>query len=101
MKIFISGAITGVPTYKANFAAAQIQLEKAGFMVANPAENERCGSWKHYMCASISQMLECDGVAYLLDWKYSKGAQIEIALAQELGIPVESVGFWCHEVDRG
>lgn len=101
MKIFISGPITGSPFYKTHFAAAQIQLEKAGYVVANPADNEKCGSWQHYMFASISQMLECDGVAYLADWMYSKGAQIEIRLAQDLGMPVESVGAWCHEIDHG
>ena len=36
MKVYISGAITGVENYKEQFDKAQKELEKQGFEVINP-----------------------------------------------------------------
>ncbi len=98
--LFLSGPISGYTEHGLAFLAAQEQLKLAGFDVENPCRNRPLSVvegepvWRSYMRASIRQMLKCEGVAYLPGWQYSKGAQIEIALAESVGIPVRSVGEW-------
>jgi hypothetical protein len=100
--IFISGPISGYTEHGLAFLSAQEQLKKAGYDVENPCTNrphsveEGEPVWRSYMRASVRQMVRCHGVAYLPGWQYSKGAQIEIALAEAMGIPVKSVGEWCY-----
>lgn len=103
MRLFISGGISGIPDYRSIFMTAEHQLRLAGYDVFNPAENLPKGeaTWQTYMRMSLRQLLNCDGVAYLDGWMYSKGAQVEISLAADLEIPTESVWYWINDVDKG
>lgn len=96
MIIYLSGPITGMPDYRLKFEDAARNMRAAGYSVLNPCDFDGGYDWPSWMRICIARMLEANGVAYLPGWQYSKGAQVEIALAQELGIPVYSVGEWCH-----
>jgi hypothetical protein len=42
----------------------------------------------------VREMLTCDGVALLPDWKESRGAKIEERLARELEMDVRNISEW-------
>ena len=45
-------------------------------------------SWPRAMKICIGEMVRCGGIALLQGWQESKGAKIELKLAQDLHIPV-------------
>lgn len=92
-KIYISGKITGLSQTEAfaNFERAEIQLHAFGFEAINPMKkvSEQEGkSWKEYMLEDIAILWDCDAIYMLCNWKDSKGAKIERAIAENLGMPV-------------
>lgn len=99
-ELFISGPISGVPDYGMNFGRASKELVDAGYEIMTPVNNrpwvvdEDEALWTSYMRASLRQLLRCHGVALLEGWQYSRGAQVEKALADSLGIPVKTVSEW-------
>jgi len=88
MRVYIAGKMTGLPEmgYPA-FHTEAARLRAIGYVVENPAENHEQDSWLAYMRVSIRQMLTCDSVALLPNWKQSRGARIEHGIAISLGIP--------------
>jgi hypothetical protein len=108
-KLFMSGPVSGVIDAGLRFRACQEQLEDAGFEIVTPINNRPLSAtegedlWLSYMRASIRQMMTCEGVALLPGWEYSRGAQVEQALANEIGIPVKLMADWIFpegELDR-
>jgi hypothetical protein len=53
--------------------------------------------WETCMKAAVTEMLKCDGVALLENWESSRGAVIEIELAEKLSMPFETVPNWVFE----
>lgn len=93
--IYISGGMSGIPDYRMRFENAARLLADAGHKVLNPCDFEGGYDWHSWMRICIARMMsEAEGVAYLDGWQYSRGAQIEIALAGMLNMPVRSVGEW-------
>jgi hypothetical protein len=95
-KIYLSGKITGDPYYAIKFKSAEYPLTKAGYMVVNPClvVPANCASWTEAMKLALREMLVCDGVALLPDWKNSKGAKIEERLARNIGLEVKPIAEW-------
>lgn len=97
MKIYISGAMTGLPDFnKPAFFAAEKALLDAGYEVVNPARNGLPDSaeWHQHMRADIKMLMDCDGVALLPGWGLSKGANIESEIASGLGFDVRTIDEW-------
>ena len=46
------------------------------------------GSWHKEMKVCIGELVRCDGIALLQGWQKSRGAALELKLAQDLHIPV-------------
>lgn len=99
MKIYISGPMSGLP--ELNFPAfneAAAKLRKLGYEVINPAEkpeeNNPDMAWADYMRLDIKLLMDCDAVALLPGWINSKGARIEITLAEELGFELRTINGW-------
>lgn len=90
-RVYISGPMTGLPdfNYPAFNAAAQL-LRSEGIEVENPAENPtpECRSWAGYMRLALVQICRCDAVLMLPGWEKSKGARLELHVAQQLGLQV-------------
>lgn len=104
-RIFISGGISGIPDYKYNFQQARYKLHAAGYEVEDPSLNvgEPGWGWEQWMKQSIAQMLTCDGVAMLPGYQYSRGALVEMHLANDLRMDVRTVDEWTLErmIDHG
>ncbi len=54
-------------------------------------------TWEAAMKKCLQAMLICDGVALLFNWHESRGAVIEMELAQNIGMPVKLVERWVDE----
>jgi hypothetical protein len=89
-RIYIAGPMTGLPDFNyPAFNAEAARLRALGYHVENPAENKhpQDQTWEGYMRAALRQMLTCDAVAVLDGWASSKGATLELNVADEVGIP--------------
>ena len=102
MKIYIAGPMSGVQDW--NFPAffeAERQLLELGHEVINPAHNDGATydealasanagkhSWNWYMRRDLTNLITCDAVCLLPDWKSSKGASLEVNVAKSLDMPL-------------
>ena len=99
MKLYIAGPMSQLPEFNyPAFMDAERQLVAAGYEVENPAGPGQVDgwTWQDYMKRGIGQLVRCDGVALLPGWDLSRGAQIEAALATQLGMRLWSVDMWEH-----
>lgn len=104
---YLSGPISSyanTPKRRAAQEAARLQrfhdaaaaMRARGLLVAcNPAEliADPEAGWRDYMRACIRCLVtDCTAVATLPGWHESRGAQIEVALARDLGMLVVPIG---------
>lgn len=98
-RIYIAGPMSGLPDFNyPAFNLAAERLRALGFEVEKPAENPAppCGSWLGYMRLGIRQLAQCDGVVTLAGWQNSRGARIEVQLAQQLNLAVMPESHVAH-----
>lgn len=105
MKIYIAGPMTGYEQW--NFPAffdAEEKLIALGHEVINPAHNdgpdlglalESAGTperpnhtWAWYMKRDLPHVLEADALCVLPGWQDSKGASLEVHVANSIGLPI-------------
>lgn len=101
-RIYISGPMTGYP--ECNFPAfeqAANRLRAIGFDVVSPhefGEGDPSKSWSDYLRKDLIAMLDgCNSVATLHGWENSRGANLEVHVAQTLGMRVESIDWWANQ----
>jgi len=89
-RIYLSGPMTGLPALNfPAFAEMTANLRANGHTVTNPAElNPDGGSWNDCMRRDIAALMKCDTVATLPGWEHSKGARLEVLIAERLGMTV-------------
>lgn len=90
MIAYIAGKITGDPNYRKKFQKAEDRLifDEAITSVLNPATLPEGLSTEDYMSICISMLIRSNVVFLLPDAETSKGAMIEKAIAEYVGIPV-------------
>ena len=96
-KMYLCGPMTGLPDF--NYPAFHAQaalLRSAGFKVVNPAEDGLPveAPWTEHLKLAIVKLLGCQAVATLPGVEHSRGAQLEIHIAKQLGMRVCSVEAW-------
>ena len=99
MRIYLSGKIDGDPDYEDKFNKIEEELSSEGEIV-NPAklakelqaefmtkilEEPKYGD---YLLYSLNHIPFCNVIYMLKDWKESKGAKVEHAFAEALGINI-------------
>lgn len=105
MLLYVAGPMTGIEEFNfPAFRAATAQLEAAGFDVLDPSRHGGSGGpgydWRDYMRLGLRDVLDADGVAVLPRWTKSRGANLEVQVAQTLGMPVRSVEEWLRKAAR-
>lgn len=94
-KVYISGPMTGYENFNyPAFNQAEERLKAAGHEVENPAKNPDPDpkTWENFMRMALKQLCECDIVVVLPGWEKSRGAVIEVGLAETLGMKVYEIG---------
>lgn len=89
-KIFISGKVSGLDILEARalFRMANMYLlsRYCHCTCVNPMEIcHRDWSWIHCMVVCIWDLRKCDTVAFLPNWKDSRGSRLEYRFAKLLG----------------
>lgn len=88
--VYIAGAVTSDPNYKAKFAAAKEHLLANGAArVLNPAELPDGWTYQEYMAHCMLMVQRAEMIVPLYDWARSPGAIAEVAYAQACRIPVD------------
>ena len=87
MKVYISGKITGDPSYWGKFAIAEETLECQGHIVLNPAILPEGMAPADYMRICMAMLDSADAIVMLPDWSDSDGSSIEYEMARYSGIP--------------
>jgi hypothetical protein len=86
------------------FFETEEKLKELGYETLNPAKNDGAdvktatqnaisaslsgATWSSYMRRDLSNLCLSDAVCVLPNWKSSKGASLEVQVAQALGIPI-------------
>jgi len=97
VKLYVAGPMSGLPNsnYLA-FNEAARWLEESGYEVENPADNVNPDpdDYEEWLRLGIKQLITCDGVAFLSGFGQSKGAMMELYIANVLKMPIRSVVEW-------
>lgn len=89
--VYLAGPMTGYEDYNFplfNSTAARLRAE--GFNVINPAEHGivEGAEWADYLRFDLAKIAGCESIALLPGWEASKGARLEVHVAQALGMSV-------------
>ena len=85
MIVYIAGKITGEPKYKEKFLKAEEYFAKDDYIVLNPAILPEGMSSETYMNICFPMIREADLVAFLPNWRESRGAKLEFTHCQYIG----------------
>jgi hypothetical protein len=111
VKVYVSGAITGLPldAARAAFADAADRLAAEGHVPVNPFDvpphpacdcpipfEEAMGAvgaggghqWGCYLRGDLAALLDCDAILMLPGWESSHGARLELTVASAVGLRV-------------
>lgn len=93
MKTYISGKITGLELTEAQalFQAAEDVLRGTKCEPVNPmkiAPYNPDWEWHHYMAAYVEALFTCEAIYMLSNWADSRGARIEHAIAEQMGLKI-------------
>ncbi|MDD4395332.1 MAG: DUF4406 domain-containing protein [Bacteroidales bacterium] len=97
MRIYIIGKVSGekLGDVFVKFNTVEYNLKRKGYEVVNPLR--LCASnwcWEKCMEVCISELLKCDAIYALPDWKESRGAQLEHYIARQLGMQILSASYF-------
>lgn len=117
MKLYLAGPMTGLPDFNyPEFRKVSEELRGVGYTVLNPAEvddlhererkrlsepntcllcdNGEKHDWQWYMKRTIKMLCDAQGLAVLPGWEKSRGAKIEVWIAENINLPIASAETW-------
>lgn len=92
-EVYISGQISGLPeaVARAHFERAENRLRKMGYIPVNPFKIEKPAgtlTWQDHMRYDIIKLCKCKVIFMLDNFFHSKGAEIELYIASQIGIEI-------------
>jgi len=90
-RVYLSGPMTGYAEFNfPTFNAAAAALRAEGWSVVNPADHGLVdgAGWGDYLRHDIAKIAGCESIALLPGWSKSKGAQLEVHIANALEMPI-------------
>ena len=100
-RIYVAGPMTNyVDLNFPAFHAESARLRALGFDVVNPAEinMDPTTPWAKCMRDDIKELVTCDAIVLLPNWKTSRGATLEHHIAERLEMDVHLAGELTGEV---
>lgn len=102
MRLYVAGPMTGYPEFNyPAFRAAERELREVGYEVLCPVDSEKHNptpgkpqAWDWYMRHALRMVLDAEGIALLDGWGKSRGARLEVRVAEDLGMPYRPVEAW-------
>lgn len=103
MKIYLSGKITGLDkeVYTRQFERAETFYKTSGFDVINPVKigeeilkQNPSATWEDFMQKDLQALKTCTHIALLEGWEESKGAKMEKAEAEKMGLEIMYLKFY-------
>lgn len=91
-RIYVAGPMTGLPDLNfPAFNAMAAKLRAEGWHVENPAEHGvvNGAEWADYLRFDIGLLASCEAIMLLPGWSKSKGANLEVHIARQLGMPIK------------
>lgn len=100
--LYLSGAISNNPNYKREFEAAYKDLTEAGYAVISPIDIcDDKWSWSTCMRRCIEVLVtQCDDMAFIPSWYDSAGMELEMHIAERLGMQVKTAETWIREGEK-
>ena len=98
MRIYIAGPMTGYENFnRKKFLKMAEDIKLMGHEPVHTADMPEGLEYEDYMTESLKRLGACEGVMLLNGWEGSKGANIELKKAKELGLKIfkESEGLLC------
>ena len=102
MRIYLSGKITGLDkeVYSRQFERAETFYKTSGFDVVNPVKigeevlkiNPKA-EWQDFMQEDLKALRTCTHIVLLEGWEESKGAKMEKAEAEKMGLEIMYLRF--------
>lgn len=89
--LYLAGPMTGFEDFNfPAFNSAAAKLRAIGYVVENPSEHGVVddAEWRDYMAYDLTRLGLCGIVAVLPGWENSKGARLEVLIAERLGMTV-------------
>ena len=103
MRIYLSGKITGLDkeVYSRQFERAESFYKTGGFDVVNPVTigeevlkiNPKA-EWQDFMIRDLEALRTCTHIVLLEGWEESKGAKMEKAEAEKMGLEIMYLKFY-------
>lgn len=91
-KCYIAGKIGDLPEaeYKANFEQGKKEVLELGYEPISPVDlpHNHNRSYSSYMREDLTEMLKCDAVYALRNWRHSPGAKEELENALFVGLDI-------------
>jgi hypothetical protein len=99
--IYVAGPMSGLPDFNyPAFNAAAEQLRQRGYKVLSPVDAEventtgQHQEWGWYMRRALRMVLDADALALLPGWEASRGATLEVHVADALKMPRRTLSEW-------
>jgi hypothetical protein len=89
--IYISGPMGGMPGLNHDlFNSVAEKLRQKGYEVLNPAQNgvSHDSPREVHMHVDLQMLMTANAVLTLPDWQGSRGARLEVEVAEQIGIPI-------------
>jgi len=101
MVTYIAGPMTGIEEFNyPAFAGAEEKLVALGHVCLNPIDAEKENDsgepqgWAWYMRRALRMVTAADAICLLPGWHQSKGANLEVAVGEALGLDIRPLDEW-------